>query len=64
MAAVEKAKAAVEAAQVTADEVALKVVKLCGANQPLQLGGEIGLVTPTARGDRVFYKRVGQKDAL
>jgi len=64
LSAVDKAKAAVDAAQVKADEVSLKVVKLCGANQPLQLGGDVGLVTPTARGDRVFYKRVGQKDAL
>jgi hypothetical protein len=64
LSAVDKARAAVDAAQGKADEVSLRVIKLCGANQPLQLGGDVGLVTPTARGDRVFYKRVGQKDAL
>ena len=58
--AVDAAEEAVNVARDAKDAVALKAMKLCGTKQPLNIGGDIGVVSPTARGERAFYKRIQQ----
>lgn len=60
----DKAAEALEAARAKREAVSIEVMKACGTRQPLQLGGEIGMVTPSARNERVFYKRLNQQDAI
>jgi hypothetical protein len=58
------AEHALEAAREAKSKAALQAMQLLGAKTRINLEGDIGVVSPSARGDRVFYKRASDSDTV